>query len=563
MAETILSLAAPIALVFLGNRLASRAAFSWLQPWWDGLERSATRGWIRSLVAALISFLCFSPTPPLVHLIAESRDRRPVALGIVTAAILLGSCASAAVLSLFTPSWGYAGVVMAILGVPLFHLTLYRLRILGQWLTGWGLTLLGLDLLIFGLPFLWRDPNRIRTLMEIASQPHGAALLALTGFVLGLLLRTPLASPLLLPSLVSLGLTALDASIFLPLGGIAGFTLLPLTMAPGLTRASRLRAFRLGLGLAIQTASTFLLLPILAALVHRVYPVQPAQAAVLFYALSCGIGAVLIPTTFLLQEHLRLGSRPQLDTESQKGTDRLALPRLIMGSPETNLEWFRTGLVGLIQANYELLLVVMDLTQTSSLAEEAQRRYAAIASRRQEILTRLRSGLVQMITLEFSDILARQIQRLQELSILAETEFDRLGRLIHHVSRLRGRKNPLAPKKVSRKLYELLTHVLDLNRFNQYLAQGSPKTAPDQLQTVKNLLDAIHGLRRQIRNLTRRRLEHHPTSVRKTLRLMELLELVHEIAHQEQMIGSLLLQSSVGPLRGPAPDSVTRQAGGS
>lgn len=527
-----------VALVFFGLKSVSRTLFRWwethLKHWY--LDRAGPPLPLRSLAGTVLTL---APSSGLLFLdsltdlaVLDLGRASRLSLGVFggSAALLWFLSLSFLGEGLTLPAWG-----LALVSVPFFQAFDASRNGWGDFLMGWALMALGLGVL--------HDPRNWIFLDDLASSVNPVSsptwlppmLSWASGVAAGALFRSPLGPGLTAMVLGAQGVfPPLESFLFLG-GSFLGAALHP-TLAFRHQRAE-------GRSLCLIQVQSFLVLSLIAT------ATAPAGAALVRWALleTTSVLPFLLAGFASLVSLLGLASLwpllPALTRVARAVSSRVVFSTsspLLSHSVESNIIAYRKLAAQLLEGTYTMLLCLMDVSQSPKLKREvAERMEVAVEDFRRKLAS-FQNDLAQSILYQTTRHQARELQLLQSIAVNCELVALHLQRIHRIVFKHIGHEG-FYFRKVIRRLYRLLSYLLDIERYNQ--GRLLQEDWIQEVPVVEEIEEAVHRLRRRIKAAIRKLLQKKSSrTVPPLIAQLEVLELLHRVAHQERILGDLIAQ---------------------
>lgn len=388
-------------------------------------------------------------------------------------------------------------------------------------LVGSAILMLGMDLTTGLLPIL-PEQTAIPVLASSAFSGGAAPFFAVTvGLLVSLGFRSTVVTVFLAMALVFRGWIPFNAAAAIVIVANIGPALITWREVRGFGTSARRTAFN-GLvtaALAVVAGAVFFVPLTRAAflIVSETGPAQGAHGEVLRLAMFHTLIHVLnIPLTVILQRlHRYLVVRfvPD-DSEDGGGHDAedpsLRIPGVTpfpAGFPDSldaNLELTQSALAGMADRAYEMLMIVINVSQVEDGITDATERMIALRGSIKDLEEQIATPLTRSVQLPCTRLQAERIQQQQrisqELSLIADDCYKAL-RLLERSYR----KNYRFHRESSDELFDFTSRILDFLRYNSDYLEGKI-TQPDW-DVAEHMEETIDKVRDKLKKRSRRVLE--------------------------------------------------------
>lgn len=451
------------------------------------------------------------------------------------AGIHLGSLASAVLVALIGPSFStlLPSFLLLLVALPARQYGAVGPSSRNDVITGSAFLLLGMDI-SFHL-----GPGLVETLPSLAV-PAIAAVVA--GIVVSALFRSATGTIVLAISLIATGIAGPTAAVLLALSGIPGAGMAFHLSTTRLGRDSRVSSaifFLLGGTSGLFGLLTWVLLSLsvpVAQFPISVLVLLPV-AMVLVGHLVSGLLALVFPGILHRVADRLVAKRQKDDTDG----DADGLSMLKAPLPETldaNLAITRAALGKMAQTAYEMLMVVINISQLADEAEDSNERIISLREANHTRSEQISVSLTQSAQLRCTSLQAEEIRRQQQIA----GELSLIGDDCYKAARMMARsyrKNYTVHKQSADELFAYTSHVLDFLRYisdtlSGRVSHADPTVASDMEQSIDRQRDKLKKRARKTLQ------KHRDADVKGELAFIDVVSYLEHVADRCNTIAKLV-----------------------
>lgn len=363
------------------------------------------------------------------------------------------------------------------------------------------------------------------------------------GISVAALFRSATGTTILATALLAIGMLPPTAAVLLALAGIQGAGM---TFHLSTTRLSRR---------ARVASMTFFLLGGLSGLVGLIawstlsrvttIPPAPGQMAVMLPVAAVLTGhvfstVVALFTPALLHDLADCFVRNDPDAgDTRSDSDHLHLLKAPL--PETldaNLAITRTALGNMAQTAYEMLMVVINMSQLSDEAENATERIMTLRLANHTRAEQISSSLTRSAQLRCTSLQADEIRRQQQIA----GELSLIGDDCHKASSMMARsyrKNYTVHKQSADELFAYTSHILDFLRYISDTLRG--RITPADPAIAAEMEQSIDRQRDKLKKRARKALQKDPDAdVKGELAFIDVVSYLEHVADRCNAISELV-----------------------
>ncbi|TVQ25779.1 MAG: Na/Pi cotransporter family protein [Spirochaetaceae bacterium] len=406
-------------------------------------------------------------------------------------------------------------------------------------ITGTAFLLLGMDIAFHSGPEL-TQALPVNALPAFAISPVAAIA---AGIAIAALFRSATGTTVLATALLATGMVPSTAAVLLALAGIPGAGIAFHLSTTRLSRRARVASM------------TFFLLGVLSGLFGLIawgalnlvsaIPPVPGLVAVMLPVAAVFTGHVFSAVVALSAPALlhrladRLVSEDPEASDTQSDADSLHLLKAPL--PETldaNLAITRAALGNMAQTAYEMLMIVINISQLSDEADNAIERIIALRQANHTRGEQISSSLTRSAQLRCTNAQADEIRRQQQIA----GELSLIGDDCYKASRMMVRsyrKNYTVHKQSADELFAYTSHILDFLRYISDTLGG--RITPDDPTIAAEMEQNIDRQRDKLKKRARKALQKNPDAdVKGELAFIDVVSYLEHVADRCNAIAELV-----------------------
>jgi len=498
-----LSIIGSLAVFMAGYRQITHGLLERFSPWLRSRITQAKEGKVQGFFSGfLTSTLTVSNGPGIILLISMA-DLAMVGLKTVPWIILginLGSTFSGWIAALVGYHQGLTAVALTLMALALPFKLFKALRDYSQadLLSGLGLAFLGIDLLNGALPLVTGDLVFVHNLRFLGTSALGLMLFFLSGIVLSGLIRSSIGVLILAMSLTFRGWISLELGAVLVLGSHLGLTLISLLASRNLGKQAKTTTV---LHLLIGLFASLWVLPFLPGILGFIEKIFPATSSADWRT----------PTRLAFFHTLVHFLTPWITAKEKEplqetGEDH-ALKLLSFSLPDSldpNLLIIRDGLARMADKVYELLMVIMNLSQEDQEDKLLTERCQDIAQDLQILGEKITAALTLGVPLANTPAQGRIIQQQQKICQEIQGAGETCLKVIQLLNRSYKKQHRFHHES-REELFSFVAQVLDFLRYNGDFLDGKIKESDFEL--AQNMEELIDKMRDKLKKRSRKFLE--------------------------------------------------------
>ncbi|GEM_PF-5558120 len=535
---TFLSILGPLAVFLVGFNQLSASLLTRMGPWFKKLLSKNRKSHFKSyLYAAGGTGLTLSQSSSVVFMISLSElkiiapDKTPwLLLG-----INLGGTFAGWLLSLagFQTELSFLALIFLVLALP-FQLSLTLGKYAkGDFFTGAGLLLLGVELLNGGLPLVSQDLPTLTALQSLAGGPFGLPLAFISGAILGGLFRSSFGILILAMTLGYQGWLGIAPAAAMVLGSNLGFTFTGFLVSRRMGESGRQTALLHILINLIACLWGMVLLPVLVFFLTLIFPgggnhpdflpLKLAGFHTLIHLLNTLVVFPLIPILLTISSRFSK-SKYQSINPSESFTP---LPFSLPDALESNLLLLHNVVARFDDKIFELLMILMNVTQEVQPDETLEKRALDLGHEIEELYRKIDETLLEATPMVETRRHASLIQQKQRLANELRDSYQAAARAVK-VYCAGAHKNLKYHDTAREELYDLIARVLDFVRFNGDFLRGKIQVSDEEI--AKKMEAAIEQVREKLKKRTRKYLvKKSDADPRAELAFLEIIGYIEQI----------------------------------